>query len=543
MRLNKRILIMAALTIAALLALCTAFAEASDDAALEEQYEAAQALFEAGDYEAAYEAFKALGKYSDSRNLADRSKKKWDDAQYHVALELQKAGSFQEAIAIYESLGDHRNSRKNIKECKTGIQRAEYKRAKELYNAGDYQAAKEAFEALDRFEDSRQYLKLAQEAIAAQEQAALELSYYEKGLELEASGDYEAARDAFIEAGDTKDATDRIHAVSDVYRRRLIYEAAVRDYESGNYQTALGVFTALGDYEESAEKAELCKSGMLAAAYARAGDLADKNPASAYLIYLSLEDYENSAELAEGLRASLDEDRIFTAAEKMNEAQEYEYASIGYKASPSMHKSAARAEKADANAAKMAEYRRAMALRTIGEEEQANAILKSLGSFNSASRQVQPVMQRFTAGQLRNYRTTPMSEEFTAPDGSKHRYRIYKGVHTWVEAKAFCEVLGGHLATLTTDEENQFVYWFMRDNGFLTAYFGLSDEERKGNWIWVTGEPFEYSNWHRGEPSRSAKERYGMYFYKHTKGTWNDSHIYERTEVDPGCSYICEWDE
>ncbi len=58
----------------------------------------------------------------------------------------------------------------------------------------------------------------------------------------------------------------------------------------------------------------------------------------------------------------------------------------------------------------------------------------------------------------------------------------------------------------------------------------------------MTGEPFEYTNWHRNEPSRSAKERYGMYFYKHLDGTWNDSHFYEYAEVDPGCSFICEWD-
>lgn len=49
-------------------------------------------------------------------------------------------------------------------------------------------------------------------------------------------------------------------------------------------------------------------------------------------------------------------------------------------------------------------------------------------------------------------------------------------------------------------------------------------------------------NWHENEPSRSAKERYGMYFYKHLDGTWNDSHFYETAKVDPGCSYICEWD-
>ena len=173
--------------------------------------------------------------------------------------------------------------------------------------------------------------------------------------------------------------------------------------------------------------------------------------------------------------------------------------------------------------------------------DEANALFESLGDFSNAAVMVMPEMEPITALQLRDDKTSDKSEIFTAPDGTKHQYQIFKGVPKWRQAQVFCELLGGHLATLTTAEENDFVYGFMRDCGYLTAYFGLSDEARTGDWIWVTGEPFEYTNWHRNEPSRSAKERYGMYFYKHLDGTWNDSHFYEYAEVDPGCSFICEW--
>ena len=120
-------------------------------------------------------------------------------------------------------------------------------------------------------------------------------------------------------------------------------------------------------------------------------------------------------------------------------------------------------------------------------------------------------------------------------------YRMYRGVKYWVEARAFCEALGGHMATLTTPEENQFVHNYMKENGFTTAYFGLMDEERDRTWVWVTGEPVEYTNWDSNEPSYSTHERYGMYFYKHTKGTWNDSHFYEHWD-NQEWSYFCEWD-
>ena len=178
----------------------------------------------------------------------------------------------------------------------------------------------------------------------------------------------------------------------------------------------------------------------------------------------------------------------------------------------------------------------------VWDLDTANALFESLGDFSNASVMVMPEMEPITAVQLRDDNTSEKSEIFTAPDGTKHQYQIFKGVPTWRQAQVFCELLGGHLATLTSAEENDFVYHFMRDSGYLTAFFGLSDEARTGDWIWVTGEPFDYVNWHKNEPSRSAKERYGMYFYKHLDGTWNDSHFYETAKVDPGCSYICEWD-
>jgi hypothetical protein len=188
------------------------------------------------------------------------------------------------------------------------------------------------------------------------------------------------------------------------------------------------------------------------------------------------------------------------------------------------------------------DFEKALKLKLLWRVEESNGILEQLGEYNHAAQLVAKVTEkRITAQRLRDDATTEMSAVFTAPDGSKHCYRMFRGVKYWVEARAFCEALGGHLATLTTPEENDFVHSFMWDNGFTTAYFGLMDEERDRTWVWVTGEPVEYTNWDSNEPSYSTHERYGMYFYKHTKGTWNDSHFYEHWD-NQEWSYICEWD-
>lgn len=102
----------------------------------------------------------------------------------------------------------------------------------------------------------------------------------------------------------------------------------------------------------------------------------------------------------------------------------------------------------------------------------------------------------------------------------------------------FCELQGGHLATLTSKEENDYVYRLMLSENYSSAFFGLSDAETEGEWHWITGEPSNYLNWHKGEPnSENPDEDYGMFYFKFSDGTWNDGRF------EAGAPFICEWDE
>lgn len=112
---------------------------------------------------------------------------------------------------------------------------------------------------------------------------------------------------------------------------------------------------------------------------------------------------------------------------------------------------------------------------------------------------------------------------------------------TWEEAKAYCELQGGHLATIANQEENDFIYNYIKEQGYESVYFGL--ELVNNSWQWVTGEEFNYLNWADGEPNNSEyTERYGMFYYKYTDGKWNDGGPDTLNASSNNTAFICEWD-
>ena len=112
-----------------------------------------------------------------------------------------------------------------------------------------------------------------------------------------------------------------------------------------------------------------------------------------------------------------------------------------------------------------------------------------------------------------------------------HRYQRFDTAMTWQEAKAFCETWGGHLATITSQAEDEFVWSNLASAapGYGT-WLGATDEIIEGEWAWVTGEPWSYTNWDSGEPNNfDGIEHYLHYwFYPYwndmNKDGWGNSH-------------------
>jgi hypothetical protein len=118
---------------------------------------------------------------------------------------------------------------------------------------------------------------------------------------------------------------------------------------------------------------------------------------------------------------------------------------------------------------------------------------------------------------------------------------------TWVDANSSAEQNGGHLVTITSQEENDFVfdlvnddiYWGYQGNGWrVGAWIGAYQEggsaEPDGGWNWITGEPFEYANWMEGQPNSNpnyAPENENVInfgFAKSRVDTWNDRRDYSQ---------------
>ena len=116
-----------------------------------------------------------------------------------------------------------------------------------------------------------------------------------------------------------------------------------------------------------------------------------------------------------------------------------------------------------------------------------------------------------------------------------HRYELIKQTMTWTEAKAYCESLGGHLATITSAEENAYIYNNIIVPNNARCWIGGTDKETENVWKWVTGEEWSYSKWHYGEPNNDSEDGDCLEIY--TDGTWNDW-----TSVATNSYFICEWD-
>lgn len=108
---------------------------------------------------------------------------------------------------------------------------------------------------------------------------------------------------------------------------------------------------------------------------------------------------------------------------------------------------------------------------------------------------------------------------------------------SWAEINIFCEANGGHLATIMSAEENEYVYEQMVQWGFDYAYFGYTDEVTEGEWKWVTGEETTYENWYAEDVDNYREEDYAM-MWTTRPYFWNDGGMRESSRA----AFIIEWD-
>ncbi|MGA1840775.1 MAG: C-type lectin domain-containing protein, partial [bacterium] len=137
---------------------------------------------------------------------------------------------------------------------------------------------------------------------------------------------------------------------------------------------------------------------------------------------------------------------------------------------------------------------------------------------------------------------TPLSDFYV--DSSKiqnpnnrHQYQLFDTEMTWIDAYAYCEILGGHLATITSQDEDDFVYSNLGIDG-INIWLGGTDEETEGAWKWITGESWSYTNWGSTQPDNLQNGQNYLSYFDSEPGKWDDDGLPGYNNTHP---FICEW--
>ena len=116
---------------------------------------------------------------------------------------------------------------------------------------------------------------------------------------------------------------------------------------------------------------------------------------------------------------------------------------------------------------------------------------------------------------------------------------------------SFCNDQGGHLAIINSYEENEALFSETQERYDRTVFFGLSDQEKEGQWIWDDGtentlDLWAYKSGYQ-QPDNGhgfSYENYAEYDYdannpagSDNTGKWNDAVYLKNTSI-----FICEWD-
>ena len=173
----------------------------------------ADALYDSGDYAAAYDIYATL-------DAAYQTHASDYAAMYDAAIAYQAAGQYDEAIVIYNELGNYSDSATLA--TKTG--------ADKLYAAGSYAEAWDIYAALDE---------------AYHTHDADYSAMYDAADEARASGNYDAAYEGFAALGNYRDARDK--AI------RCGVEKAESLYAAENYGEAAEVYAFIGDTDKANE--------------------------------------------------------------------------------------------------------------------------------------------------------------------------------------------------------------------------------------------------------------------------------------------------
>ena len=147
---------------------------------------------------------------------------------------------------------------------------------------------------------------------------------------------------------------------------------------------------------------------------------------------------------------------------------------------------------------------------------------------------------------------------FKLDDSNKfngHYYQAFDEGMTWGEANDFCSDLGGHLATITSEEEQQFISSMISSGAKNSYWLGATKigDLNNNQFEWITGEVWSYDNGKYNNNMKSGGEDCLMIYRLNNPraaeyaGEWNDLNGDGTCGDEPffgtnNFGFICEWD-
>ena len=135
----------------------------------------------------------------------------------------------------------------------------------------------------------------------------------------------------------------------------------------------------------------------------------------------------------------------------------------------------------------------------------------------------------------------------------EHGYKLFDLGMTWDEADAYCKAQGGHLATVTSAEE-QTVIESLLASGKKNHYW-LGGQFDNKELSWITGEEVAYTHWATGQPDNYFGDEDSLIISREPVGSivkpydWHDLNRSGRSDNSfrdlfgtENIGFICEWE-
>ena len=152
---------------------------------------------------------------------------------------------------------------------------------------------------------------------------------------------------------------------------------------------------------------------------------------------------------------------------------------------------------------------------------------------------------------------SPIPDESGAVRGqvtvNGHRYALYDIKLTWTDAQAYCESLGGHLATIRTREEQEAISAIILESD-AEAYWLGGRRNDSGAWMWLDGSEWNFTNWDTEHGQNGESGELLLIYGPAYSGTASSFYASDETLGTPGkwgsvpantdaalYGFICEW--